>query len=103
MTSQSTIERLNRSSNDILDATSFLFGSNAAYVEALYAQYLENPESVDPSWAVYFAELGQAALTPAQTGRGPAWARTSSMCSGWATLRAVCSLSPVNMTIFNPI
>jgi 2-oxoglutarate dehydrogenase E1 component len=75
MTSQTPHQRLNRSSNDILDATSFLFGSNAAYVEALYAQYLENLDSVDPSWAAYFAELGQAALTPAQTGRGPAWAR----------------------------
>ncbi|MDE2630763.1 MAG: 2-oxoglutarate dehydrogenase E1 component, partial [Alphaproteobacteria bacterium] len=75
MTSQSPVERLNRSSNDILDATSFLFGSNAAYVEGLYAQYLESPDSVDSSWATYFAELGQGALTAAQVGRGPAWAR----------------------------
>ena len=75
MTSQSPHERLIRSPNFILEATSFLFGSNAAYVESLYAQYLENPDAVDPSWAAYFAELGQAGLTPAQTGRGPAWAR----------------------------
>ena len=70
MTSQSPNQRLNRSSNDILDATSFLFGSNAAYVEALYAQYLENPASVEPSWAAYFAELGQTA----QIASGPSWA-----------------------------
>ena len=71
MTSQSPKQRLNRSSNDIFDATSFLFGSNAPYVEALYAQYLENPASVEPSWAAYFAELGQTA----QSASGPSWAR----------------------------
>jgi 2-oxoglutarate dehydrogenase E1 component len=54
-----------------LEATSFLFGTNAPFVEGLYTQYLENPSSVDPSWAAYFAELGQ----PAQIGRGPSWAR----------------------------
>ncbi|MDE2500952.1 MAG: hypothetical protein KGL56_12255, partial [Alphaproteobacteria bacterium] len=75
MTKQSSAERLNRASNEILETTSFLYGSNAAYIEALYAQYLENPDSVDPTWASYFAELGQTGLTPAQTGRGPAWAR----------------------------
>ena len=75
MTSQSSPERLNRASNAILEATSFLFGTNAPFVEALYAQYQENPSSVDPSWAAYFAELGHAALSPTQLGRGPSWAR----------------------------
>ena len=74
MTSQSPHDRLNRSSNDILEATSFLFGSNAPYIESLYTQFLANPDSVDPSWAAFFAELGQTALTPAQTGGGPSWA-----------------------------
>ena len=74
MTSQSPHDRLNRSSNDILEATSFLFGSNAPYIESLYTQFLAHPDSVDPSWAAFFAELGQPALTPAQTGGGPSWA-----------------------------
>jgi 2-oxoglutarate dehydrogenase E1 component len=30
------------------------FGVNAGFVEELYAQYLENPESVDASWRSYF-------------------------------------------------
>ena len=34
---------------------------------------------------------------------GPAWACTSSIPSCRATMRAVCSLSPVNITIFKPI
>ena len=55
--------------------TSFLFGANAAFIEALYAQYLANPASVDPTWEAFFSELGQKGLTPTQVGRGPSWAR----------------------------
>jgi len=75
MTSQTTPDRLARSSNEVLEATSFLFGTNAAFVESLYAQYLENPDAVDESWRTYFAGLGQSALSPAQVGRGPHWRR----------------------------
>jgi len=64
-----------RSSNEVLEMTSFLFGTNAAFIESLYAQYLENPDSVDDSWRNYFATLGQTDLNPAQVGRGPAWRR----------------------------
>jgi 2-oxoglutarate dehydrogenase E1 component len=75
MTSQTSSERLNRASNAILQETSFLAGTNAAFIEALYAQYLASPDTVDPSWAAFFAELDQRSLTPAQVGRGPGWAR----------------------------
>lgn len=75
MTSQNPPDRLNRSSNDLLEATSFLSGTNAAFVESLYAQYLENPDAVDESWRIYFSSLGQPALKPAQVGRGPEWRR----------------------------
>jgi len=64
-----------RSSNEVLEMTSFLFGTNAAFIESLYAQYLESPDSVDDSWRNYFATLGQTDLNPAQVGRGPAWRR----------------------------
>jgi 2-oxoglutarate dehydrogenase E1 component len=69
MTSQTPAQRLNRSSNDIFEETGFLFGEGGAFVEALYAQYLADPDSVDPSWRDYFAGLGEA---PA---RAPQWAR----------------------------
>jgi 2-oxoglutarate dehydrogenase E1 component len=72
MTTQPT---QNRSSNELFDATSFLAGANAAFIESLYAQYLENPDAVDPTWRSYFADLGQSGLTPAQLGRGPEWKR----------------------------
>src|ERR1700749_3908972 len=75
MTEQSRSGRINRASNDILEATSFLSGTNAAFIEGLYAQYLANPGSVDESWRAYFQELGEAGLTPPQLGRGPAWRR----------------------------
>ena len=75
MTSQSPSDRLNRASNDIFEATSFLQGANAAYLESLYAQYQENPDAVDPTWRTYFANLSEEDLGPAQLGRGPAWRR----------------------------
>ena len=77
MTEQSPADRINRSSNEIFDATSFLSGSNAAFLEGLYGQYLANPASVDPEWQAYFAGLGEQGLSPTQLGRGPAWRRDS--------------------------
>jgi len=75
MTEQSPSDRLNRASNDIFEATSFLSGTNAQFLEALYAQYLANPGSVAPDWRAYFSSLGEQGLTPTQLGRGPAWRR----------------------------
>ncbi|MBN9555880.1 MAG: 2-oxoglutarate dehydrogenase E1 component, partial [Alphaproteobacteria bacterium] len=77
MTEQSPADRINRASNDIFDATSFLSGTNAAFLEALYEQYLANPASVDPAWQAYFQGLGEQGLSPTQLGRGPAWRRDS--------------------------
>ncbi len=75
MTEQSPADRLNRASNEILAATAFLSGANAAFIEQLYAQYLADPLSVDESWRATFADLGEKGLTPTQLGRGPGWAR----------------------------
>jgi len=75
MTSQSPLDRVSRASNEILDATSFLSGANAQFIEQLYAQYQANPDSVDASWRQWFAELGERGLDPAQLGRGPEWRR----------------------------
>jgi 2-oxoglutarate dehydrogenase E1 component len=75
MTEQSSPGRINRASNDILDATSFLSGTNAAFIEVLYAQYLADPGSLDQGWRDYFAGLNEAGLSPTQLGRGPAWRR----------------------------
>jgi len=75
MTEQSSESARLRASNDILEATSFLSGTNAAFVEQLYERYLSDPNAVDPSWRDYFASLGERNLSATQLGRGPEWAR----------------------------
>lgn len=40
-----------------LQSTSYLFGSNASYVEGLYESYLDNPGSVSDHWREYFDQL----------------------------------------------
>ena len=44
---------------------SYLFGSNAPYVEELYEAYLDNPGSVSDKWRAYFDSLQ---LVPAADG-----------------------------------
>jgi len=39
-------------------ASTPLYGSNAPAVEAMYEQYLENPDSVAESWRAYFRSMG---------------------------------------------
>ena len=75
MTEQSPSDRLNRASNEIFEATSFLNGTNAAYVEQMYAAWLANPNSVDEGWQSYFSQAGEQGLSPTQLGRGPSWKR----------------------------
>ena len=47
-------------------ASSQLSGGNAAYIEALYEQYLDAPESVSPQWRSYFDDIrgGQGGEKP---------------------------------------
>lgn len=40
-----------------LQATSYLGGGNASYLEQLYEQYLQNPQQVDSMWRDYFASI----------------------------------------------
>ena len=38
-------------------ASSSIGGNNAAFVEMYYEQFLEDPESVEPSWRAYFRNI----------------------------------------------
>ncbi len=58
------------------DATSFLSRSNSVFVEQLYARYLKNPASVDPSWQAYFDELGDDVDDVTAALQGASWAPT---------------------------
>ena len=51
--------------------------SNLAYVEELYAQYVENPNSVEERWRVYFASMDDDAGFADNPRLGPAFEPTS--------------------------
>ena len=67
------------SPNRVLEATSFLYGANAGFIEGLYAQYLSDPNSVDGTWRAFFDALGDKAVLPSQLGRGPSWQRDATL------------------------
>jgi 2-oxoglutarate dehydrogenase E1 component len=62
--------------NDVFARTSFLQGANATYLAELYAQYQENPSSLDPEWREFFASLDDDAHSVRAEARGPSWAPT---------------------------
>ena len=39
---------------------SLLSGSNAAFIEAIYEEYLHNPNSVAVAWRDYFEQLAKS-------------------------------------------
>ncbi|MGE0120446.1 MAG: 2-oxoglutarate dehydrogenase E1 component [Dongiaceae bacterium] len=53
---------------------SILSGPNAAFIAELYARYVEDPASVDPSWQRFFAELQDDGRSVLQDLRGASWA-----------------------------
>ncbi len=68
------------SSNAVLEATSFLSGNNAAFIEALYKQFLSDPASVDGTWRTFFQALedGRPVQLPVlQRGSGAAPAKVA--------------------------
>jgi 2-oxoglutarate dehydrogenase E1 component len=51
-----------------LQETQFLYGPNSGFIEELYARFLTDPGSVDPSWQAFFSGLGRD-----EAPRGPSW------------------------------
>ena len=49
-------------------ASSYLYGANAPFIEALYETWLENPTAVEPAWRDYFDKLAQLPGAGAYTG-----------------------------------
>ncbi len=52
----------------------FLSGPNASFIEDLYGRYVENPNSVDPSWQTFFAGLQDEGRAVLQDLKGASWA-----------------------------
>jgi 2-oxoglutarate dehydrogenase E1 component len=63
--------------NDQFSLTSFLYGGNADYIEALHAAYEDDPASVDPEWQAFFSELKDDAGDVRKNARGASWKRPS--------------------------
>src|SRR5579871_3288 len=83
-------------SNAVLEATSFLSGNNAAFIEALYDQFLTDPASVDGTWRAFFEALEEGrpvqlpAIAPARpqvANRAPTGAATEA--GAQASIRAI--------------
>ncbi|MEI6096771.1 MAG: 2-oxoglutarate dehydrogenase E1 component [Alphaproteobacteria bacterium] len=62
--------------NAQFQASSFLQGANADYVDNLAARYAENPGAVDAQWAEFFRLLGDDSLAQKRQAQGPSWARS---------------------------
>ncbi len=60
--------------NEVLEQTSFLYGTNAPFIEELYAKYLADPTSVDTSWQSFFGELKDKPEAIEKDVNGPSWA-----------------------------
>ncbi|MCO6386726.1 2-oxoglutarate dehydrogenase E1 component [Aliihoeflea sp. 40Bstr573] len=59
--------------NDRASLTSFLYGGNAAYIDELYASWQDDPNSVEPEWREFFAELKDDAESVKKSAAGASW------------------------------
>lgn len=57
------------------EANSFLYGGNTDYIENLYAQYKQNPTSVNKEWADYFSSLQEEKEVILQNAEGASWGK----------------------------
>ena len=57
---------------DLLN-TAFLDGTNAAYIEAVYAEYVKNPNTVNSDLADFFKSLGDVANDVTKNAQGATW------------------------------
>ena len=64
-----TVENFNE------DFSTFLNGSNAAWLEGLYARYLEDPNLVDEQWRNWFATLHEGDSKNNGVAQAPSWSQ----------------------------
>src|SRR5580693_9418172 len=75
--------------------SSFLQGTNAPYIDDIYARYEKDPASVDPEWQAFFRSLKDPPADVRKNADGPSWARdnwplaprddlTSALDGNWA-------------------
>jgi len=75
--------------------SSFLQGTNAPYIDDLYARYEKDPASVDADWQAFFKSLKDQPADAQKNAEGPSWGRdnwpltprdelTSALDGNWA-------------------
>jgi 2-oxoglutarate dehydrogenase E1 component len=64
--------------NQVLTETSFLYGGNGAFVEELYGKWAQDPNSVEASWAAFFASLREPLAEVKKASEPPPWAGKAS-------------------------
>ena len=80
--------------------SSFLQGTNATYIDDIYARYEKDPTSVDPEWQEFFKSLQgpadrhrqerrRAVLGPRQLAARPRDELTSALDGNWAEVEKV--------------
>ena len=57
--------------------SSFLQGTNATYIDDIYARYEKDPASVDPDWREFFKSLKDQPADVLKNAEGPSWARNN--------------------------
>ncbi len=55
--------------------SSFLQGTNAPYIDDIYARYEKDPASVDPEWREFFKSLQDQPADVRKNAEGPSWGR----------------------------
>src|SRR5262249_25577338 len=55
--------------------SSFLQGTNATYIDEIYARYEKDPASVDADWQEFFDSLKDTPADVRKNAEGPSWAR----------------------------
>src|SRR5271169_1215333 len=57
--------------------SSFLQGTNATYIDEIYARYEKDPASVDSEWQEFFKSLKDTPSDVRKNAEGPSWGRTN--------------------------
>jgi 2-oxoglutarate dehydrogenase E1 component len=63
--------------NAAFAVSSFLYGSNAAYIEDIYARYEKDPSSVDKEWQEFFGSLRDQPADVIRNAEGPSWEKSN--------------------------
>jgi 2-oxoglutarate dehydrogenase E1 component len=57
--------------------SSFLQGTNATYIDEIYARYENDPSSVDSEWQEFFKSLKDAPADVRKNAEGPSWSKSN--------------------------